>query len=340
MEFLTPNKLLEIAVALLPVFSFLVALVFLDSFKLVRLHQVVGTIIIGGLSAIAALFLNTFIDVRLNAADFVLPRYIAPVTEEVLKGLFIMFIVRTHKVGFMVDSAIHGFAAGAGFAALENLWYLQAAGESSLLVWIIRGFGTAVMHGGTAAILAIITKSLVDQSEAHRLWHYLPGLFAAILVHSFFNHFLLPPQILTAILLLTLPPLLVLVFQRSEKSTREWLGVGFDADAGILESIKHGRMSDTKVGQYLETLKAHFPGELIADMFCMIRIHLELSIRAKGMLLMREHGFEPEEEKGTKEKFAELDYLEKNIGATGMMAIKPFLHSTRRDLWQLYMMRK
>jgi len=84
------------------------------------------------------------------------------------------------------------------------------------------------------------------------------------------------------------------------------------------------------VGQYLQSLKEKFPGELVADMLCMLRIHLELSIRAKGILLMREHGFKPKEEPDIRDKFAELEYLEKSVGKTGMLAIKPFLHTTSR----------
>ena len=34
----------------------------------------------------------------------------------------------------------------------------------------------------------------------------------------------------------------------------------------------------------------------------------------------------------------ELKYLEDSIGKTGVLAMKPFLHMTRKDLWQLYVL--
>jgi RsiW-degrading membrane proteinase PrsW (M82 family) len=341
MNIVSIDRLLDIAVSLLPVFLFLVALVFLDSYKLVKLHEVVGTIIFGALSAVVALFVNTFIIQYIPPGMHLMPRYIAPVTEEFLKSVFIVYLIRSGRVGFMVDAAIHGFATGAGFAFMENIYYLQTVGDgSSLIVWLVRGFGTAIMHGGTAAIMAVIIKNLADRSSANRLWHPLPGVLSAMVIHSFFNHFLLPPQAMTAVLLLVLPPLMVLVFRQSEKSTRAWLGVGFDTDATLLETIDSGVVSETKVGQYLLALKSNFPGELVADMLCMLRLHLELSIRAKGVLLMREHGFETPPAPDIGEKFAELEYLEKSVGKTGMLAIKPFLHTSHRDLWQLYMIGK
>ena len=37
----------------------------------------------------------------------------------------------------------------------------------------------------------------------------------------------------------------------------------------------------------------------------------------------------------THRDIAELDYLEKSIGKTGILAMQPFLHMERKDLWQL-----
>ena len=49
----------------------------------------------------------------------------------------------------MIDAAIYGFAVGAGFAFIENIYYLHSLEHHKIVVWIIRGLGTAVMHGGT-----------------------------------------------------------------------------------------------------------------------------------------------------------------------------------------------
>ena len=50
--------MLKAALALLPALAFLGALVFLDSFKLVPLRSVLRTIAIGGLAAVACIFVN------------------------------------------------------------------------------------------------------------------------------------------------------------------------------------------------------------------------------------------------------------------------------------------
>ncbi|MND04910.1 hypothetical protein D3C83_254110 [compost metagenome] len=71
-----------------------------------------------------------------------------------------------------------------------------------------------------------------------------------------------------------------------------------------------------------------------------MRLHTELALRAKGILLMRENGFEVAADAATRARFDELAYLESSIGRTGLLAIQPMLHMSHKDLWQLHMLRK
>ena len=116
---------------------------------------------------------------------------------------------------------------------------------------------------------------------------------------------------------IALPLLLNAVFTRSEAAVGDWLGKGFDADAEMLSMIESGRLSDSPMGRYLHELKAKFEGPVVADLLCYVRLHTELALRAKGILMMRETGFDVPVDESTREKFAELDYLEKSIGRTG-----------------------
>ena len=54
--------------------------------------------------------------------------------------------------------------------------------------------------------------------------------------------------------------------------------------------------------------------------------------------MMREAGFDAEPDPTLKATFDELQFLEKSIGRTGLLAIGPFLHTSTRDLWQLNML--
>lgn len=326
----------SIAISLIPVFVFLTGLMLMDSYKLIKPHRVVMAIVYGGVAAGVSYFTYTLLllDLGLNAAQ--LSRYVAPFTEEVTKAFLIFLLIARHKVGFPVDAAIAGFSVGAGFAVVENIYFLNAYGDVGLGIWFVRGFGTAVMHCSTTALLGIITLQLMNRRGLSFPLAGLAGLGAAYLVHSTFNHFPLAPMPMTLLELVVLPPIVLLMFQRSEQVTQEWLGVGFDTDQELLKQMSQHGISNSRVGDYLDSLREQFDGPVVADMLCYLRIHVELSIAAKGALLMRKSGFNVTPDTSLKAKFEELDYLKKTIGRTGLLALAPFIHTSSQDLWQIH----
>ncbi|MCK4537367.1 MAG: PrsW family intramembrane metalloprotease [Candidatus Krumholzibacteria bacterium] len=326
--------------SILPVVAFLLALKSLDSYKLVRFKAILLSLMVGFFVALAGFIINRSIMSASGIETISYSRYFAPVVEEFLKTLYLCYLIHSKKIGFMVDAAIFGFAIGAGFAIIENSYYLINLTGTNPLVIIIRGFGTAIMHGGTTAIFGIITRSLYDRFDASILKSYLPGFVIAVIIHSLFNHFFISPVATTLSIIIILPILMSIVFKQSEKSLAGWLGVGFDADAELLEMITSGTILDTHIGKYLLSLKDRFPGEIVADMLCLLQIHLELSIRAKGILLMKEAGFSAPPDPEIEEKFEEFRYLKNSIGSTGMLAMHPLLRWGSRELWQLNMIEK
>jgi RsiW-degrading membrane proteinase PrsW (M82 family) len=329
---------LKALLALVPVLAFLGILVLMDSFKLVPLRVVLRAIVVGALVALLCTFVNGALLDATGMSPTAFKRYAAPLVEELAKAAWVAWLIRRQRIGFLVDAAIVGFAVGTGFALVENLEYLQALTTPNLFVWVVRGFGTAVLHGAATAIFAILTKSFVDRHPGTRTLDLLPGLLAAVVIHSAYNHFLLPPLASTAILLTFLPLLLIVIFDRSEGATREWLGLGMDTDVELLQSIRSGSIAETRVGVYLRSLTARFPGPVVADMLCLLRIHLELSIRAKGLLLAREAGLPAPVGSDVRANLEELRYLEKAIGPTGLLAMKPIQRQSSRDLWKLHVL--
>lgn len=330
--------LLKALVGLLPVVVFLFVLVWMDSYKLVRLRTVLAVIAVGVLSAVAALYLNGWLIGALDWPFRLFTRYASPFVEETLKAAVIVYLFRSSRIGFLVDSAIMGFAVGAGFALAENLFILQSQAGASQLVWIVRGFGTAIMHGGVTAIFAVLSQTLTERQMKINPVFYLPGLAAAVVLHSVYNHFLVAPVLQAVGTLIVLPVLLAMVFQHSASALHRWLELDFDADARLIAMITSGEFSDSKIGQFLDDLKEKFEGPVVADMLCYLRIYTELAIRAKAALMARENGLDLPVGERTRANFEELAYLEKSIGKTGCLAMKPFLLLERKDLWQMHVL--
>lgn len=325
-------------VGLLPVLIFLIILLYMDSYKLIGLRTVLWVILASALLPVAGYWINGYA-IDMLAWDFqTYSRYAAPVIEEGLKATVMIFLFKTNRIGFLVDSAIFGFAVGAGFGLLENFYYLYMATDAHIAVWVVRGFGTAVMHGGVVALFGIMAQTLTERSMKINPLLYLPGFVLAITIHSVYNHFPGTP-ILTALgTLIFLPLILLIVFQKSARSMHEWLELDFDEDALLLEQINSGEFKESKIGQFLEDLKQKFSGPVVVDMLCYLRIYTELALRAKGVLMMRENGLDTPVGERTRAKFEEMRFLEKSIGKTGCLAMSPFLQMTRKDLWQLYIL--
>jgi len=327
--------LIKGSTGLLPVLIFLVVLVWMDSYKLLRLRTVLAVIAVGGLTAWFALFLNGWLIDSLGMEFRPYSRYVAPLVEEGLKALVIVYLFRSNRIGFLVDAAIMGFAVGAGFAVIENFHYLQTHGSAHMAVWVVRGFGTAIMHGGAAALFAIISQTLTERQMKINPLYYLPGFAVAALLHSIFNHFLVAPVLQALGTFIVLPPLLHLVFQRSARAMHEWLELDFDADARLITMITSGEFTESRIGRFLDDLRSKFEGPVVVDMLCYLRVYTELAIRAKAALMARENGIDLPVGERTREKFEELHFLEKSIGRTGRLAMKPFLMLERKDLWQM-----
>jgi len=153
----------QIVVALLPVLTFLAGLLYLDSYKLVRMRTMLAVLACGAVVAVATYPVNAFL-LKVSGLDVpTFTRYVGPIAEELLKAAVIVVLISTHRIGFLVDAAIFGFAVGTGFSLVENLYYLEEARNATMATWIVRGFGTALMHGGATALLGVVALALLER---------------------------------------------------------------------------------------------------------------------------------------------------------------------------------
>jgi RsiW-degrading membrane proteinase PrsW (M82 family) len=318
-----------------PVILLLTFLFLLDSFNLVRVKTLILCLLLGVACALSSYYLNTFIAKGLDLDYTFLSRYIGPVTEETMKALVVFYLIFRKKIGFMVDGAVYGFAIGAGFSLLENIYFLiNSPEEFNLLTWIIRGFGTAIMHGGCTAFFALLFVGGISRS-ANKFKAAIPALLIATLFHSGFNHFPFNPVLQTVLLIVLLPLGFILVFKFSNSKLQQWLEIEFNSEIEILNMIRNGKFGSTKAGEYLRSLKEHFSKETILDMYCYIELYLELSIKAKRNLMLQENEFPIIIEADLPSKLKELSQLRKQIGRVGELALEPLIRMDYRNLWKL-----
>ncbi len=325
------------ALACLPVLLFVASLVLLDTFRLVRRRRVLVALLVGGVTAFATYFVNTAL---LGLTGLPPMRYavsLAPLVEETAKGAFLIWLIRTRRAAFLVDTAILAFAVGAGFAIIENAYYLSRLPDAPLMVWGIRGLGTAVMHGGATALFGLLVQGFGERKGADSGRPWLGALVIAALLHALFNRFMIRPLLATAVTAALTPAALALAWRLGERRLRNWLGRGFDLDSELLGLIRDGQVTATPVGRYLASLRESFRPDIVADMLCLLRLQCELSLRAKGTLLLREQGFAPAPDPELGARLAELQWLEKSVGRAGLLALRPLTRWRGTDAWQRHL---
>ncbi|HVO30626.1 MAG TPA: PrsW family intramembrane metalloprotease, partial [bacterium] len=84
--------------------------------------------------------------------------FVAPVVEEMTKGLFLLLIFARRDFDNTTDGIVYGAAAGLGFAMTENFLYfvsayLQGGAGSWAETVFIRTLFSGVMHGCSTATL-------------------------------------------------------------------------------------------------------------------------------------------------------------------------------------------
>jgi RsiW-degrading membrane proteinase PrsW (M82 family) len=337
--------LLKSLIALTPVAMCLAALIWLDVFKLMSLGEVSVLLAGGAIAATASYFVasgyyatdwRSVADLPIGRTDYT--RWVGPVVEELLKGSLIVGLFAFNRIGYLVDAAICGFAVGAGFAVAENMLYLYDFLDAGIGVWLVRGFGTAIMHGGSTAIFAsaaqlFLARSLRAEARAFRLQPlaFLPGLAAAIVIHAAFNHLPDQPVLAMAVVLLAVPFALMAIFAVGEKRAHRWLAEDRDLHVRLLADLESGAFAHGPHGQALDALAAAKGPDVAAY----ARLIVQLIVRAETTLQSLQGRESVELGADLRADFERLHALERALGASVAAAVRRHLSLSRNDLWEL-----
>jgi CRP-like cAMP-binding protein/RsiW-degrading membrane proteinase PrsW (M82 family) len=115
----------------------------------------------------------------------------APVIEECLKALILLYFIQRPRFRYFVDGAIYGFGAGIGFAMSENIFYIyQNSSDAALGLAVSRVLSASLMHATASAVVGIALGLSRRASFRNKLFITLGGLFFAIVVHFIYNNLL------------------------------------------------------------------------------------------------------------------------------------------------------
>ena len=334
-------ELVDWAVALLPVLLLAGLFAWLDVFKLMSPWEMIGCLLLGAVAALVAWPISGRMLDTLPIGYSFYSRVVAPWIEEALKGAALAALMLTNRIGYKLDAVISGFAIGAGFSVIENIFYLSRFPELTTAVWLVRGLGTAVMHGTATAILAATAHQLGNGSMRrvggqmfNPLW-LLPGYLLASLTHLVFNQFPDHPMEVMIVTLVVAPVMLIGLMRLGEGEARTWLTEESEAHRRWLEEWKSGGFPADESGQRIAALTERLKPDQAALVreYCIAKA--ELVLAAEEELLDGDRRIDKDEAVRLRAAFARLDEVRHAMGRVGFAALSRRLPFSNNDEWEL-----
>jgi RsiW-degrading membrane proteinase PrsW (M82 family) len=330
------------SLALLPVLVMLAVFVWLDAFKLMSLGELLLLLLLGGVAALLAYPISgRFLD-TLPIGFSTYSRFVAPWIEEALKAVAIILLFRFNRIGYKLDAVISGFAIGAGFSVVENIIYLTIFPFYGTGTWLVRGLGTAVMHGTTLAILAAVAHALAERENREaagdfdfRLWWFVPGYLIAVALHTAFNQFPDRPLVAMLAAIVVAPVAIIGIFYLGTEEAERWLAAESVEHRSQIEALKAGSWPDSVAGRKIAGL-AERVGPAGATR---IRRYWELQAwliaEAEEAMMEQAAGDTDFDAAEIRAAFAELDGLKRVLGRSTFTALNALLPFSRNDYWEL-----
>jgi RsiW-degrading membrane proteinase PrsW (M82 family) len=328
--------------ALVPVLILLTVFVWLDTFKLMSFREIALLLGLGGLCAAASYPISgTFLD-RLPIGFSVYSRFVAPWIEEAIKGLAIVLLFRLNRIGYKLDAVISGFAIGAGFSVIENIIYLVRFPDYGAGTWLVRGLGTAVMHGTTLAILAASAHEFAERETRKaagdfrfHLWWFVPGYLAAVAIHTVFNQF--PDRPLLAMMgaAMLAPLAIVAIFQFGTSEAQAWLAAESVEHRAQLDALRSGQWPDVASGRKVAALAERLGPEATKHIRRYWELQAFLVVQAEQAMIEEAAGDVALDKDEIRAAMSELAQLRNAVGRSTFAALKPLLPFSRNDYWEV-----
>jgi RsiW-degrading membrane proteinase PrsW (M82 family) len=335
------------SLAIIPVLLLLGLFVWLDAFRLMSFGEILGLLLLGAIAALLAWPISGRMLDALPIGFSIYSRFVAPWIEEALKAGAIILLFRMNRIGYKLDAVISGFAIGAGFSVVENIFYLTIFPDYATGTWLVRGFGTAVMHGTTLALLAAIAHEFAEK-ETHEaaadfdfraVW-FLPGYALAVALHTAFNQF--PDRPLVAMLgaSVAAPLAVIAILNFGTSEAQKSLTTESAEHRAQLEALRSGRWPTGRSGDRIAALAGRLDAETVKRIRRDWELQAWLVAEAEETMLEEAAGDIVVDPAAVRSALDELDGLRRAIGRSTFAAFKPLLPFSRNDQWEVAELRQ
>jgi RsiW-degrading membrane proteinase PrsW (M82 family) len=334
-------------VALVPVLVLLGVFIWLDAFALMNAGEVALLLLCGAIGALLAWPASGRLLDTLPIGFSLYSRFVAPWIEEAIKAVIMIILFRMNRIGYKLDAVISGFAVGAGFSVVENIFYLTMYPDYGTGTWLVRGFGTAIMHGTTLAVLAAIAHELAEREtreaaadfDFHLYW-FVPGYLVAVALHTAFNQFPDRPMVAMMGAVVIAPVVLIAILNFGTAEAQRWLAAEHADHEAQLDALRGGGWPPGPAGQKISALAARLDPESAKRVRRYWELHAWLVAEAEETMIEEAEGDAEFSAPQVRAALAELDGLKQALGRSTFAALQALLPFSRNDYWEVSELRQ
>lgn len=265
-------------------------------------------------------------------------QFLAPITEEILKALILIYLVRRPNFTYFVDGAIYGFAAGIGFAVIENWSYVLGDPNLALGVAIGRVMSTNLVHGAASALVGIALGYTRFERWQRSVVLLLTGWLIGMTIHVGFNN--LVSRVSSSLLLVYAAAvgfgalgIIVWMMYRGINEQKKWIEDTLGAADRVTgsEAKVVGQLADIET--LLEPIAKQFGAEKAKDCERFLFLQARIGIKRKTLEMLNDDKLKAAVQTEVDEMSAEMDEARRKVGAYCMLYIRNIFPADTSPLW-------
>jgi RsiW-degrading membrane proteinase PrsW (M82 family) len=262
---------------------------------------------------------------------------VAPVTEEILKSLILLYLVRRKDFNYVVDGVIYGFGAGIGFAMVENYEYITKNPEQAIIVAIARVCSTNLIHATTSGLIgSALAVGRIERLSPKTIF-MAGGLILATLIHMGFNRVVDDgASLITAFILGFIAVVSInVIIQKGLKIQQTWIGEMLAMIDRVTPGEAVAAQRIQSLDDILSPVTMQFGPDKAFQTETLLFMLAEIGIKRK--ILEKTHDVEMQQqmEREIQRIRSEMDKVRKSIGPYCMLFVRTVYLEHGTKIWEL-----
>lgn len=267
-------------------------------------------------------------------------RVAAPFSEEILKGLILLYLIRHADFKYFLDGAIYGFATGIGFAIIENFQYMAENPGNTLVVALVRVVSANLMHATGCALIGIaLGLARFDPSRLRRSLYLAGALVVAIGLHAGFNNMVNSKVNDLLVLLFAIAigvggaGIIYALTLRALSDERAWV----HQEIGLTQGVTRGEASVVRklesIEELLAPLAVRFGPEKAQQIEKFLFMQAQLAIHRKTLEKLQDPKMKAAIEAQMQELNSKMNAARRSVGVYCMLYLRNIFPADDSPLW-------